>query len=530
MEQQTAQQFRPVHAMPQSPKDQILILDFDSQYSQLIARSIRSMGVYCEVLPATIDPAAITNFAPKGIILSGGPQSVNEANALEAPSIVFTLGCPVLGICYGMQTMAKQLGGTIGPDTAEFGAATIYFDHRSLLFNGIAPDSSACNVWMSHNDSVVQLPQGFVASARTNRCPHAAIEDPARNYYAIQFHAEVTNTQHGIEILKNFALTICKVKPTWQTHNIIEETIAQVREQVGNDHVILATSGGVDSSVVAALLHRAIGSQLHCVFVDTGLVRHNEQDAINTLKNKLGIQLTVIDASTQFLAALQGVTDPEQKRKIIGHEFIKVFEQFTYSLPNVKWLGQGTIYPDIIESAKHVAGNKTIKSHHNVGGLPETMKLGLIEPIKKLFKDEVRILGRSLGLPDELIDRHPFPGPGLGVRILGEIKQEYVDAVRTADAIFLDELRAHGLYHKTAQAFAVFLPIKSVGVKGDVRHYGYVISLRAVTSSDFMTADWAELPHTFLTKVANRIVNEIPIISRVTYDISSKPPATIEWE
>jgi len=508
--------------------DQVIILDFDSQYSQLIARRIREMGVYCQLLPATIDPQKIIRAQPKGIILSGGPQSVTDSNALKIPQIVFELNCPLLGICYGMQALIHQLGGTIGSThAAEFGHATISYEKDSTLFNAIDTSSSQLNVWMSHNDHVTQLPHGFRGIAHTDRCTYAAIEDPERNYYGIQFHAEVTNTEHGADMLNNFVRIICGAQATWQPSNIIEECITSIQQQVGNERVILALSGGVDSSVVAALLHRAIGNQLHCIFVDTGLLRHDEQRAITILKEQLGINVSCIDASHQFLTALQGITDPEAKRKIIGHEFIAVFEQQAPLFADAQWLAQGTIYPDIIESASE---HKTIKSHHNVGGLPAHMNLKLLEPIKTLFKDEVRKLGVALGLPAKTVYRHPFPGPGLGVRILGEIKQEYIEALRQADAIYMDELHAHNLYSKVAQAFAVFLPIKSVGVKGDVRHYGYVITLRAVTTTDFMTADWAHLPYDFLTHVANRIVNEIPVISRVTYDITSKPPATIEWE
>jgi GMP synthase (glutamine-hydrolysing) len=510
--------------------ERILILDFDSQYSQLIARRIREMGVYCQLSPSTISEQDIINFAPKGIILSGGPQSVTEKDAAVAPAIVFSLGCPVLGICYGMQTMAQQLGGTVGSWQAEFGHTPIRFDKASALFRSIEAPESILNVWMSHNDHVEQLPEGFVSIAQSDRCSNAAIEHSTCRYYGIQFHAEVTNTQHGIEILKNFVFTICNVQPLWKPNNIIEESIAHIKHTVGDDHVVLAVSGGVDSSVVAALLHRALGYQVRCIFVDTGLLRFDEQQAIHILRDQLGIQLECVDASRRFLTALQGITDPEQKRKIIGHEFIEVFQEHAQKIRNARWLAQGTIYPDVIESANHVSGNKTIKSHHNVGGLPEQMHLKLLEPIKTLFKDEVRALGVELGLPRNIVYRHPFPGPGLAVRIIGEIKESYIHALRQADAIFLEELHTHQLYDTLAQAFAVFLPIQSVGVKGDVRHYGSVITLRAVTTTDFMTADWADLPHVFLTRVANRIINEISSVSRVTYDISSKPPATIEWE
>ncbi len=523
----TASQAFPLTAIPtdfsNAQSQRILILDFHSQYSQLIARRVREMGVYCELHPFTMSEQKIKDFTPQGIILSGGPQSVTEQNALAAPSIVFSLDCPVLGICYGMHAMAHQLGGAIKTSDPEFGHTPITIDTKSSLFKSINTES--LNVWMSHHDQVAALPPGFKQIAQSSRCAHAAIEDPSRNYYAIQFHAEVTNTQEGTQILENFVRHICKTQPLWQPKNIIDETIASVRQQVGTDHVLHAVSGGVDSSVVAALLHRALGKQLHCVFVDTGLLRFDEQKAIDILQNKLGVQVKCIDASDRFLKALQGISDPEQKRKIIGHEFISVFEEHAHKI-DAQWLAQGTIYPDVIESSQKA----TIKSHHNVGGLPEKMHLKLLEPIKALFKDEVRKLGIELGLPKNLVSRHPFPGPGLAVRMLGEIKKEYLDTLRQADAIFIEELHSHQLYDKIGQAFAVFLPVKSVGVKGDARHYGNVIALRAVTTTDFMTANWADLSHDFLTRVANRIVNETSSISRVTYDISSKPPATIEWE
>ncbi len=523
----TASQAIPLTAIPtdfsNAQSQRILILDFHSQYSQLIARRVREMGVYCELHPFTLSEQKIRNFAPQGIILSGGPQSITEQNALAAPDIVFALGCPVLGICYGMHAMAHQLGGAIQSSHAEFGHTPITIDTESLLFKSINTES--LNVWMSHHDQVATLPAGFKRSAYSKRCAHAAIEDPSRHYYAIQFHAEVTNTQQGTQILENFVRHICNTQPLWQPKNIIDETIASIHKQVGTEHVLHAVSGGVDSSVVAALLHRALGKQLHCVFVDTGLLRFDEQKAIDILQNKLGVQVTCIDASDRFLKALKSITDPEQKRKIIGYEFISIFEEHARKI-DAQWLAQGTIYPDIIESSQ----NATIKSHHNVGGLPEKMHLKLLEPLKSLFKDEVRKLGMELVLPKNLVYRHPFPGPGLAVRMLGEIKKEYLDALRKADAIFIEELHAHQLYDKVGQAFAVFLPVKSVGVKGDARHYGNVIALRAVTTTDFMTANWADLSHDFLTRVANRIVNEISSISRVTYDISSKPPATIEWE
>lgn len=506
---------------PQShaQSQRILILDFQSQYSQLIARRVRELGAYCELHPCSMSADAIRVFAPQGIILSGGPDST-----LSVTQDVYNMGCPVLGICYGMQLMAKDLGGAVQAKDAEFGHTQLHIK-PSQLFASI--ETEQLPVWMSHNDQVTQLPDGFEAIAHTDTCPHAAMANSERTLYGLQFHPEVTNTQHGMQMLKNFVIGICNIEPLWQTADIIEESITSIREQIGTDHVLLAVSGGVDSSVVAALLHRAIGDQLHCVFVDNGLLRFDEHKAIDALKNKLGIDVRCVDASEQFLTALQRVTEPEQKRKIIGHQFIAVFEKEAQKIPNVKWLGQGTIYPDIIESA---VGGATIKSHHNVGGLPEKMQLKLIEPIKSLFKDEVRKVGVALGLSHEIVYRHPFPGPGLAIRVLGEITPDALHALRQADAIFLEELRTHDLYDSVAQAFAVFLPVKSVGVKGDIRHYGNVIALRAVNTTDFMTANWADLSHEFLTRVANRIINEVSCISRVTYDISSKPPATIEWE
>jgi len=503
-----------------APQNQrILILDFKSQYSQLIARRVREMGVYCELHPCSMSSDDIKAFAPQGIIFSGGPDST-----LTVTPEVYRMGCPVLGICYGMQLLAKDFEGVVEKAHAEFGNSTLRVQ-SSALFSGI--DSNELIVWMSHNDSVTSLPQGFHTIAYTPHCAHAAMECTKQNFYGVQFHPEVSNTQYGIQMLQNFVLNICNVEPLWKTDSIIEQTVADIKKQIGTEQVLLALSGGVDSSVTAALLHRAIGDQLHCVFVDNGLVRFDEQKAIDILEHELGVQVTRVDASQLFLQRLHNITSPEQKRKIIGHAFIDVFERVAHNIQNVQWLAQGTIYPDIIESA---VGGSTIKSHHNVGGLPERMQLTLLEPLKALFKDEVRKIGVALGLPHSVVYRHPFPGPGLAIRIIGEITQERLDTLRNADAIFLEELHNHNLYDTVSQAFAVYLPIQSVGVKGDIRHYGPVIALRAVKTTDFMTADWAELSHEFLTRVSNRIVNEVSDISRVVYDVSSKPPATIEWE
>lgn len=516
----------------------ILILDFGSQVTQLIARRVREQHVYCELHPFDVGEAFIRDFAPAGIILSGGPSSVYEAEDWRAPQIVFELGVPVLGICYGMQTMAAQLGGKVASAAKrEFGYAEIRARGHSRLFEGIqdridAEGRAYLEVWMSHGDKVTELPPGFRVIGENEATPIAAMADEARRFYGVQFHPEVTHTLKGREILARFVRDICGCRGDWTMPNYVEEAITRVREEVGSDEVILGLSGGVDSSVVAALLHRAIGPQLTCVFVDNGLLRLNEAEQVmQTFARNLGVKVIHVDASARFLAALSGVTDPEEKRKIIGREFVEVFQEEAKKLPQAKWLAQGTIYPDVIESA----GGKTkkahtIKSHHNVGGLPETLHLKLLEPLRELFKDEVRELGIALGLPHEMVYRHPFPGPGLGVRILGEVKKEYADLLRRADAIFIDELRAAEWYEKVSQAFAVFLPVKSVGVMGDGRVYDYVVALRAVETTDFMTARWAELPHALLARVSNRIVNEIRGISRVVYDITGKPPGTIEWE
>jgi GMP synthase (glutamine-hydrolysing) len=516
----------------------ILILDFGSQYTQLIARRVRETGVYCEIFPYDVDDAAIREFAPMGIILSGGPESVIGSETPRAPQSVFQLEVPVLGICYGMQTMAAQLGGEVESAAhREFGYAQVRARGHSRLLTDIEDHTSPegyglLDVWMSHGDRVSQLPPGFMAIASTDNAPFAGIADESRSLYGLQFHPEVTHTHQGHRILQRFVHEICGCESLWTPGNIIEDSIQHIREQVGDEEVILGLSGGVDSSVVAALLHRAIGEQLTCVFVDNGLLRLHEGDQVMaTFAEHMGVKVIRVDAEQRFLSALQGVADPEQKRKIIGNLFINVFEEEAAKLTNAKWLAQGTIYPDVIESAGSKHGKAhVIKSHHNVGGLPEEMNLKLVEPLRELFKDEVRKLGVELGLPYDMVYRHPFPGPGLGVRILGEVKKDYADILRLADAIFIEELHKNDLYHKISQAFAVFIPVRSVGVMGDGRRYDYVVGLRAVETIDFMTARWALIPYAVLEKISNRIINEVAGISRVTYDISSKPPATIEWE
>ncbi len=511
----------------------ILILDFGSQYSQLIARRVRELGVYCELHAFDMSEEDIKAFHPNGVILSGGPESVTEANSPRAPEIVFNLGIPVLGICYGMQTMAQQLGGLVeGSSVREFGYAEVHIDQADALFKGIEDRANFIDVWMSHGDKVTRLPQDFVITASTASCPIAAMSFEAKNFYGMQFHPEVTHTLQGEALLSRFVRDICACDDLWTPAQIVEDSIHRIREQVGTDHVLLGLSGGVDSSVVAALLHRAIGEQLTCVFVDNGLLRKNEGDMVMEMfANNMGVKVIRVDAEERFLSQLHGVNDPEQKRKIIGRVFVEVFDTESSKIANVKWLAQGTIYPDVIESAASKTGKAhVIKSHHNVGGLPADMKLSLLEPLRELFKDEVRKLGLALGLPYDMVYRHPFPGPGLGVRILGEVKKEYADVLREADAIFLEELHKAGWYHRTSQSFAVFLPVKSVGVVGDGRRYAWVIALRAVETIDFMTARWAHLPYDLIEKVSNRIINEIAGVSRVVYDVSSKPPATIEWE
>ncbi|HEB77981.1 MAG TPA: glutamine-hydrolyzing GMP synthase [Methylothermaceae bacterium] len=516
----------------------ILILDFGSQYTQLIGRRIRELGVYCEIHPYDWTEERIRNFDPKGIILSGGPRTVTVDFAPKAPAAVFELGVPVLGICYGMQTMAAQLGGKV--ETAlkrEFGYAQVRVKGHSQLLEDIedhtTPDGEALlDVWMSHGDRVVELPPGFKVIAYTDDAPIAGLADEARRFYGLQFHPEVTHTRQGQRILGRFVHDICGCESVWTPENIIDESIRTIRRQVGRDKVLLALSGGVDSSVVAALLHKAIGDQLTCVFVDTGLLRLHEGDQVMaTLAKHMGVKVIRVNAADRYFKALKGVFDPEEKRRIIGHLFIQIFEEEASKIKDVQWLAQGTIYPDVIESAAaKTAKASLIKSHHNVAGLPQTMNLKLIEPLRELFKDEVRQIGLELGLPYEMVYRHPFPGPGLGVRILGEVKPEYADILRLADDIFISELRKHNLYDRVSQAFAVFLPVKSVGVMGDERSYDYVIALRAVETTDFMTARWSHLPYEFLDLVSRRIINEVKGISRVTYDISGKPPATIEWE
>ena len=516
----------------------ILILDFGSQVTQLIARRVREQQVYCELHPFDVSEDFIRAYNPQGIILSGGPNSVYEALEWKAPQVVFELGVPVLGICYGMQTMAQQLGGKVeSSGKREFGYAEIRARGHSALFKDIEDRQNAeghglLDVWMSHGDKVTEMPPGFSIIASNESCPVAAMADEARRFYAVQFHPEVTHTLKGKEMIARFVHEICGCGNDWNMPDYVNEAIEKVRAQVGDEEVILGLSGGVDSSVVAALLHRAIGDQLTCVFVDNGLLRLNEAEQVmRTFARNLGVRVIHVDATEQFMGHLKGVSDPEQKRKIIGREFVEVFQAEAQKRPNAKWLAQGTIYPDVIESAGSKTGKAhTIKSHHNVGGLPETLNLKLLEPLRELFKDEVRELGVALGLPHEMVYRHPFPGPGLGVRILGEVKKEFADLLRRADAIFIDELRAADWYDKTSQAFAVFLPVKSVGVMGDGRTYEYVVALRAVQTQDFMTAHWAELPHSLLGKVSNRIINEVRGINRVVYDISGKPPATIEWE
>lgn len=518
--------------------DKILILDFGSQYTQLIARRVRETDVYCELHPYDVSETFIREFAPKGIILSGGPASVTEDKTPRAPDVVFNLGVPVLGICYGMQTMAAQLGGrVVNASHHEYGYAEVRARGHSRLLAGIQdrcdPDGKCwLDVWMSHGDRVEQLPPGFKVIAENASTPVAGMADDVRGFYGLQFHPEVTHTLQGKAILARFVHDICGCGHDWNMPDYIDEAVGRIRSEVGGDEVILGLSGGVDSSVAAALIHRAIGDLLTCVFIDNGLLRLNEaKQVLQTFARNLGVKVIHVDASERFMTALAGVTDPEQKRRIIGREFVHVFQEEAAKLPNVKWLAQGTIYPDVIESAgAKTKKAHTIKSHHNVGGLPATLHLKLLEPLRELFKDEVRELGIALGLPHDMVYRHPFPGPGLGVRILGEVKREYADLLRRADNIFIEELRASGWYEKTSQAFSVFLPVKAVGVMGDGRTYDYVIALRAVQTQDFMTAHWAELPYSLLAKVSNRIINEVCGINRVVYDVTGKPPGTIEWE
>ncbi|HVY54010.1 MAG TPA: glutamine-hydrolyzing GMP synthase [Gammaproteobacteria bacterium] len=519
-----------------TPSQRILILDFGSQYTQLIARRVREIGVYCEIHPYKVSDKFIQEFAPQGIILSGGPASVLEKKSPRAPDIVFTLGCPVLGICYGMQTMSAQLGGQVSVGTKrEFGYAQVKIPYAGRLLQDIedkmdGPDV-VLDVWMSHGDHVSVLPESFQIIASTKDCPAVGIADETRHFYGLQFHPEVTHTHQGKRILERFILGICQCQRNWTTSRIVDDLVQDIKAQVQKDHVILGLSGGVDSSTLAALLHKAIGKQLTCIFVDTGLLRLNEAEQVKDLfAEHLGIHLVIVKAEERFLAALKGVRNPEQKRKIIGNLFVQIFEEESQKIKNVVWLSQGTIYSDVIESAGASGKAQVIKTHHNVGGLPKVMRLKLLEPLRELFKDEVRKVGLELGLPYELVYRHPFPGPGLSIRVLGEVKKEALDKLRLADAIFIEELHKAGLYHKVSQAFTVFLSVKSVGVIGDCRHYDDVIALRAVETTDFMTAHWAHLSHEFLGNVSNRIVNEVKGISRVVYDITGKPPATIEWE
>ncbi len=516
----------------------ILILDFGSQYTQLIARRVRELGVYCEIHPWDISEADVRAYGARGIILSGGPESVTQPGAPAAPAAVFEAGVPVLGICYGMQTMAAQLGGRVEPGAVhEFGYAEVRARGHSALLRDIedrvnAEGHGLLDVWMSHGDRVVNLPPGFKVGASTPDLPIAGMADEARRFYALQFHPEVTHTRQGVRIYERFLHGICGCDAGWNAGNIIEDAVARVRAQVGGNNVLLGLSGGVDSSVVAALLHKAIGDQLTCVFVDHGLLRHHEGDQVMAVfARNLGVRVIRVDAAERFFTALAGVSDPEAKRKIIGRLFIEIFDEAAHKLEGVEFLAQGTIYPDVIESAGSKTGKAhVIKSHHNVGGLPETMKLRLVEPLRELFKDEVRRIGVELGLPAEMVHRHPFPGPGLGVRILGEVTRAAADTLRLADHIFIEELRKAGWYEKTSQAFAVFLPVKSVGVTGDGRRHEPVIALRAVETVDFMTAHWAHLPYELLDVCSRRIVNEVKGVSRVVYDITGKPPATIEWE
>jgi GMP synthase (glutamine-hydrolysing) len=524
--------------------DKILILDFGSQVTQLIARRVREAKVYCEIHSSDVSDDFVRDFGARGVILSGSHMSAYEESTDRAPKAVFELGVPVLGICYGMQTMAQQLGGKVeAGKVREFGFAEIRARGHTRLFDGIQDFSTPeghgmLKVWMSHGDKVTAMPPGFKLMASNDACPIAGMADESRGFYAVQFHPEVTHTRQGTKVLHRFVHDICGCGSDWNMPDYVTEAVVQIREQVGKEEVILGLSGGVDSSVAAALIHKAIGPQLTCVFVDHGLLRlHEAEQVMDTFAKHLGVKVIHVDASAEFMGKLAGVSDPEAKRKVIGREFVEVFQRESAKIRNAKWLAQGTIYPDVIESAgAKTKKAMTIKSHHNVGGLPDTLHLKLLEPLRELFKDEVRELGVALGLPREMVFRHPFPGPGLGVRILGEVKAEYADLLRRADAIFIEELRkardadGQSWYDKTAQAFAVFLPVKSVGVMGDGRTYEYVVALRAVQTSDFMTADWAPLPHDLLAKVSSRIINEVRGINRVTYDISSKPPATIEWE
>ena len=518
--------------------DKIVVLDYGSQYTQLIARRIRESGVYCEIHPYDIFEHEIKQLNAKGIILSGGPESTTQEEAPKVSQSIFELNIPILGICYGMQAITSMYGGQVETsEHREYGYAQVRARGHSALLTDIEDHTTAegfglLDVWMSHGDRVTKLPDNFIVIASTDNAPIAGIANENKKLYGLQFHPEVTHTTQGSRILDRFVKEICQCQALWSLDNIIDDNIQKVQQLVGSDQVLLGLSGGVDSSVVAAMLHKAIGDQLICVFVDNGLLRLNEGDQVMaTFDRHMGVKVIRVDAENRFLDALKNVVDPEKKRKVIGNLFIEIFEEEAAKLENIKWLAQGTIYPDVIESAGSKTGKaKVIKSHHNVGGLPERMKMSLVEPLRELFKDEVRRLGVELGLPSEMIYRHPFPGPGLGVRILGEIKKEYADILRLADAIFIEELYKHNLYDKVSQAFAVFIPVKSVGVVGDNRQYDFVVSLRAVETIDFMTAKAAHLPYELLDKLSTRIINEVSGISRVVYDISGKPPATIEWE
>ena len=525
---------RPPAPVARAPgRDCVVVLDFGSQYTQLIARRVRDCGVYCEIHPFDVDDGALAALGASAVILSGGPESVTVGATPRVPAAVLEGGVPVLGICYGMQAMAAQRGGAVAPSSErEFGHARVRIREDIDLFAGLDPE---LDVWMSHGDRVTEVPPGFVAAAASDNAPVAAIADVGRRLYGLQFHPEVTHTQSGSDILRRFVRDIAGCNATWTPSSIVERAVASVRRQVGAGKVLLGLSGGMDSSVVAALLSRAIGDRLICVFVDNGLLRKGEVNEVQTAfqgaSNTLPLNLVTVDAAAEFLDALAGVDDPEQKRRVIGRTFVEVFEREARRIADVDWLAQGTIYPDVIESAAARTGKAhVIKSHHNVGGLPERMELGLVEPLRDLFKDEVRKVGLALGLPERLVLRHPFPGPGLGVRVLGEVRREYLSVLREADAIFIEELRRADWYDRVAQAFAVYLPVKSVGVVGDARRHEHVIALRAVVTTDFMTANWAELPHDLIATVSNRIVNELPGVSRVVYDVTGKPPGTIEWE
>lgn len=513
--------------------DKVLIVDFGSQYTQLIARVVRSLGVYCEIHPFDMHEEAIRDFAPKAIVLSGGPESVTQAGSPRAPEVVFGMGCPVLGVCYGMQTMAVQLGGEVtAGGHSEFGHMDLSFESDALLMKRVTAKGGRTSVWMSHGDQLARLPEGFKVMATSDNTPIAAMADESRHLYGLQFHPEVTHTPEGKHILSSFLFDVAKCQALWKPAQIIESTVSSIQAQVGDEQVILGLSGGVDSAVAAVLIQKAIGNRLHCIFVDTGLLRNEEGHEVKRVfEDHFNVDLHCVDAKDRFYKALEGVADPEEKRRIIGHLFVEVFDEEAAKLSGIQWLAQGTIYPDVIESAcSDTQKAHVIKTHHNVGGLPEQMQLKVLEPLRELFKDEVRAIGLQMGLPADWINRHPFPGPGLAVRILGEVSAEVVTTLQRADAIFMEALHASGWYEQVSQAFAVFLPVKSVGVMGDGRVYAPVIALRAVQTVDFMTAEWAPLPHDLLAGIARRIVNEVPGVSRVVYDISGKPPATIEWE